>query len=214
MYLYSGKDAKVSVTGSAVATPNPTACSNIDGLAGNYRMYKVTNQTYKFLDPNPATTWTVQKKIGAGSWTTITAGTDYYIIFGGGVIVLKANGTVDTSIQITAGKYLPYTTYAQATSWKLEAAKENVEVTVLQDVAKRRRPILLGGTASIEGLWEDASFLAYVGGYLGLELLVGGTVRWEVLGIPKTNGITFAVEDVAKQTLEVDLDGEFSLYTT
>lgn len=114
----------------SVNLANPFALTD----SGDHQTFNVPvgSQAQRYWDDSAS--FTVQTSTNGGStWTTAGAGT-YTIRYVNGQVKLNAALTGTPGVQITAGKYFPYASMGNTTSWEAQASVKSVDATTHKGV--------------------------------------------------------------------------------
>lgn len=176
-----------------------------EATTGNaaYTKYVISNSNKRFWDNSVLI---VVKKNG----TVISSG--FEIEYAGGVIVFTTPLT-DTDVITVSGKYFNIVQCATFFNWKLDIQQDLKETTTFASGGwKEQTPTTKSWSASADGYWADGSF----GGLMGVNIIMSLFVdsssnkRYEGYLYLKKNSISDAVDDVVKES--VDIEGTGQIY--
>lgn len=184
------------------ADGNPSVAFTTEAMNGNaaYTRYSIASLAKRFWDDTVAIT---VKKNGA----TITTG--FTIEYAGGVIVFTTP-LIGTDVITVSGKYFTIVQCATIFNWKLDINQDLKDVTTFASNGwKEQIPTIKGWNASAEGYWADGNFAGLLGINIIISLFVDSVSnkRYEGYLYLKKNSITEAVDDVVKESVDIEGDG-------
>lgn len=166
----------------------------------SYTRYSITSVAKRFWDDTAAI---VVKKNGA----TITSG--FTIEYAGGVIVFGV-ALLGADVITVSGKYFNIAQCATFFNWKLDANLDLKEVTTFASNGwKEQLATMKSWSTSAEGYWADGTFAGLLGVSIIISLFVDTTTnkRYEGYIYLKKNSITEPVDDVVKESVDIEGDG-------
>ena len=193
----SGKVGAVYRTdgNASVAFTNEATNTN-----ATYTRYDIANNSKQYWDDSVNI---VVKKNG----TVVSSG--YIVEYPGGVIVFQTPLT-NTDVVTVSGNYFNVVQCATFFNWKLDINLDLKEVTTFASNGwKEQLSTIKSWSSSAEGYWADGTFAGLLGKNIVIVLYVDSTSnkRYEGYMYLKKNSITEAVDDVVKESCDIEGDG-------
>ncbi len=144
----------------SVNLPNPTVLTN----SGDNKTFNNPTASQRYWDDS--STFTVQTSINGGStWSTAAAGT-YTIRYVTGQVILNTALTGTPACQLIAGKYFPYASIGNTTSWEAQPAMKAVDATTHKGVGgspwQDWALTTAGGKFTYKKWWIDHTFINFL----------------------------------------------------
>lgn len=168
-----------------------------------YTRYKITNVAKRYWDDTSAIT---VKKNG------VVQSSGFTIEMAGGVIEFTTPLIV-TDVVLVSGKYFNAVQCASMFNWKVDFDVELKDTTTFASAGwKEQMAVTKGWSASAEGYWADGTFFNALGTNVIVVLYLNSSTdaRYEGYVILKKCSVDVPVDDIVKESL--DLDGDGKLY--
>lgn len=181
---------------------NPSVAFTNEAMTANatYTRYAIANNAKKYWDD---TVSIVVKKNG----TVVSAG--YTVEYPGGVVVFQTP-LISTDVVTASGNYFNVVQCATFFNWKIDINLDLKETTTFASNGwKEQTAVTKSWSASAEGYWCDSTFIGLLGKNIIIALYVDSTSnkRYEGYMYLKKNSITTAVDDVVKESCDIEGDG-------
>lgn len=181
---------------------NPSVAFTGEATNANatYTRYVIANAAKRFWDDSVPP---VVKKNG----TVVSSG--YSIEYAGGVVVFTSP-LLGTDAVTVGGNYFSIVQCATMFNWKADINQDLKEVTTFASQGwKEQIATVKSWSASSEGYWADGTFAGLLGKNIAIVLYVdySGNKRYEGYMYLKKNSVNTAVDDVVKESLDIEGDG-------
>ena len=181
---------------------NPSVAFTGEATNANatYTRYTISNVAKRFWDPSVPP---IVEKNG----TVVSSG--YTVEYAGGSIVFDTP-LVETDVVTAGGNYFNIVQCVTMFNWKADINQDLKEVTTFASQGwKEQLATVKSWSASSEGYWADGTFAGLLGVNIAIVLYVDyiGNKRYEGYMYLKKNSVNTAVDDVVKESLDIEGDG-------